>query len=82
MRKSELINLRAAISFVNQLEHGGKGGRGVILQTLTVSGTIRGCQREIKRRHRRAIQSEAAGDIKAKLIESESEIDRKLNVDE
>ena len=76
------MDLRSALPFVTQLEHGSKRGRSVILQTLKVSGTIRGCQREIKKIHQHSIQREAAGELKTKLIQTEMEIDEKLNLDD
>ena len=77
-----MIDLRSALPFVSQLEHGSKGGRSIVLQTLKVSGTIRGCQREIKKIHQTSIQHETSADIKTKLIQTEMEIDEKLNLED
>lgn len=76
------MELRCALPFVTQLDHGSKGGRSVILRTIKVSGTIRGCQREIKKIHQHSIQCETIAEMKTKLIQSEMEIDEKLNIDE
>jgi RNase P/RNase MRP subunit POP5 len=82
IRKSELLDLRAAIPFVTTLEHGGKGGKSIILNTVSVSGTIRGCQREIKKIHLNSIKKEQNIEVKKKMVETEMEIDQKLNLEE
>ncbi|CBY22939.1 unnamed protein product [Oikopleura dioica] len=83
VRTQELVNLRCALPFVTALEHGSKGSRCVILKTIKVSGTIRGCQREIKNLHSLAFhQASNNAELQQKVKDTEKEIEERLNIDD
>ena len=47
-----------------------------------MSGTIRGCQREIKRIHESAILKETNAEIRNKMTETKTEFDDRMEEDE
>ena len=54
----------------------------VILKTIKVSGTIRGCQREIKRMHESAILKETNTEIRNKMAETKTEFEDRMEEDD
>ena len=50
----------------------------IILKTLKVSGTIRGCQRHIKSYHETCILKEQNEETRLKMIETKTEIDDRM----
>ena len=53
-------------------------GNSIIVKTIKVSGTIRGCQRQIKTHHQSCILKESNETMRTKMIETENDFDDRL----
>ena len=56
--------------------------KSIILKTIKVSGTIRGCQREMKRIHESAILKETNAELRNKMAETKTEFDDRMEQDD